>query len=81
MVFQLHPLASLPSYFTIFLLFLLLCQQAEYERGLAKRVPVSYCANATLNALFGYYEEMAASAPDQNRLEDRASRSDDRIGA
>ena len=34
----------------------------EYERGLAKRVPVSYCANATLNALFGYYEEMAASA-------------------
>ena len=29
MVFQLHPLASLPSYFTIFLLFLLLCQQAD----------------------------------------------------
>ena len=31
MVFQLHSLAPLPSYFTIFLLFLLLCQQTDIE--------------------------------------------------
>ncbi len=35
---------------------------AEYERSLTERAPVRYCANAALNALFGYYEEMAASA-------------------
>lgn len=34
---------------------------AEYERGLTEKVPVRYCANAALNALFGYYEEPAAS--------------------
>ncbi len=35
---------------------------AEYERTLTEKAPASYCANAALNALFGYYEEMAASA-------------------
>ena len=34
----------------------------EYEHSLAERPPVSYCANAALNALFGYYHEMAVSA-------------------
>lgn len=34
---------------------------AEYERSLTERTPVNYCANAALNALFGYYDEMAAS--------------------
>lgn len=35
---------------------------AEYERSLTEKAPASYCANTALNALFGYYEEMAASA-------------------
>lgn len=35
---------------------------AEYERGLTERAPANYCANAALNALFGYYDEMATSA-------------------
>ena len=35
---------------------------AEYEHSLAENTAVSYCANATLNALFGYYHEMAVSA-------------------
>jgi len=35
---------------------------AGYEARLAKNTPVNYCANAALNALFGYYYEMAVSA-------------------
>lgn len=35
---------------------------AEYERTLTEKAPAAYCANTVLNALFGYYEEMAASA-------------------
>lgn len=34
---------------------------AEYEQSLTEKAPVHYCANAALNALFGYYGEMAAS--------------------
>lgn len=32
---------------------------AEYEISLTENAPVNYCANAALNALFGYYREMA----------------------
>lgn len=32
---------------------------AEYELRFDENVPVHYCANAALNALFGYYDEMA----------------------
>jgi len=35
---------------------------AGYEARLAENTPVNYCANAALNALFGYYYEMAVSA-------------------
>lgn len=35
---------------------------AGYEARLAENPPVNYCANAALNALFGYYYEMAVSA-------------------
>ncbi|MDE6260468.1 MAG: ATP-binding protein [Oscillospiraceae bacterium] len=35
---------------------------AEYERSLAEYTPAVFCANAALNALFGYYYEMAVSA-------------------
>lgn len=35
---------------------------AGYEASLANNTPVNYCANAALNALFGYYYEMAVSA-------------------
>ena len=34
---------------------------AEFEAVLAEHTPANYCANAALNALFGYYHEMAAS--------------------
>lgn len=34
---------------------------AKYEHVLEKAVSVHYCSNATLNALFGYYHEMAVS--------------------
>ncbi|MBD5546665.1 MAG: GHKL domain-containing protein [Lachnospiraceae bacterium] len=34
---------------------------AEFESILAENVPANYCANAALNALFGYYYEMAVS--------------------
>ena len=33
-----------------------------YEASLTKNTPVNYCANAALNALFGYYYEIAVSA-------------------
>lgn len=33
----------------------------EYDRRLSENVSVSYCSNAALNALFGYYHEMADS--------------------
>lgn len=33
-----------------------------YEASLAESTPVNYCTNAALNALFGYYYEMAVSA-------------------
>lgn len=32
---------------------------AEYETGFAEHTPGAYCANAALNALMGYYHEMA----------------------
>ena len=35
---------------------------AGYEARLVENTPVNYCANAALNALFGYYCEMAVSA-------------------
>lgn len=35
---------------------------AGYEARLAENTPVNYCANAALNALFGYYYELAVSA-------------------
>ena len=35
---------------------------AGYEALLVENTPVNYCANAALNALFGYYHEMAVSA-------------------
>lgn len=35
---------------------------AEYEISLSENTPVNYCANAALNALFGYYQEMAVLA-------------------
>lgn len=35
---------------------------AEYEISLSENTPVNLCANAALNALFGYYYEMAVSA-------------------
>lgn len=35
---------------------------AGYETHFTENIPVNYCANAALNALFGYYYEMAASA-------------------
>lgn len=35
---------------------------ADYETGFAESAPANYCANAALNALFGYYHEMAVSA-------------------
>lgn len=34
----------------------------EYEASLAENAPKNYCANAALNALFGYYHEAAVSA-------------------
>lgn len=34
----------------------------RYEARLGKNTPVNYCANAALNALFGYYYEMSVSA-------------------
>ncbi len=34
---------------------------SEYGQRLAESVPVQYCSNAALNALFGYYREMADS--------------------
>lgn len=34
---------------------------SEYVRRLAESAPVQYCSNAALNALFGYYREMADS--------------------
>lgn len=34
---------------------------SEYDRRLSENVSVSYCSNAALNALFGYYHEMADS--------------------
>jgi len=34
---------------------------AEYEHSLAENVTAVYCANATLNALLGYYHEAAVS--------------------
>lgn len=33
----------------------------EYELRIKESMPINYCANASLNALFGYYHEMAAS--------------------
>lgn len=35
---------------------------AGYEVRLTENLPVNYCANPALNALFGYYHEMAVSA-------------------
>ena len=35
---------------------------AEYDISLTENVPANYCANSALNALFGYYQEMAVSA-------------------
>ena len=35
---------------------------ADNEASLTEGVPVNYCANAAMNALFGYYHEMAVSA-------------------
>ena len=35
---------------------------AEYEVSLSENTPANFCANAALNAMFGYYYEMAASA-------------------
>lgn len=32
---------------------------SEYEQRLAEGISVNYCSNAALNALFGYYHEMA----------------------
>ncbi|MCI8506322.1 MAG: GHKL domain-containing protein [Lachnospiraceae bacterium] len=35
---------------------------SEYETTLAENTPADYCANAALNALFGYYHELAVFA-------------------
>ena len=35
---------------------------SEYETNLAESIPVHFCTNAALDALFGYYHEMAVSA-------------------
>ncbi len=35
---------------------------AEFENSFAMNTPAYYCTNAALNALFGYYHEMAVSA-------------------
>jgi len=35
---------------------------AEFESSFAQNTPVNYCNNAALNALFGYYHEIAVSA-------------------
>ena len=35
---------------------------SEYETNLAESIPVHFCTNATLDALFGSYHEMAVSA-------------------
>lgn len=35
---------------------------AEYDTSFAENTPTNYCANAALNALFGYYHEMAVLA-------------------
>ncbi|MCM1227220.1 MAG: ATP-binding protein [Clostridium sp.] len=35
---------------------------AEYDTSLTENAPANYCANSALNALFGYYQEMAVSA-------------------
>ncbi len=40
---------------------------SEYEIQTRQYTPISYCTNAALNALFGYYHELAASA--QIRIE------------
>lgn len=34
---------------------------SEYDRRLSESISVSYCSNAALNALFGYYHEIAVS--------------------
>lgn len=34
----------------------------EYESALTENTPANYCANAAMNALFGYYHETAAAA-------------------
>lgn len=35
---------------------------AEYETSLVESMPINYCVNAAMNALFDYYHRMAASA-------------------
>lgn len=35
---------------------------AEFEARLAENAPINYCSNAALNALFGYYHEIAVSS-------------------
>lgn len=34
---------------------------SEYDRRLSENISINYCSNAALNALFGYYHEMANS--------------------
>lgn len=34
---------------------------SEYNRRLSENISINYCSNAALNALFGYYHEMANS--------------------
>ena len=40
----------------------ILAHLTEYEISLTENAPANYCANSALNALFGYYHELAASA-------------------
>lgn len=40
----------------------ILAHLTEYEISLTENSPINYCTNSALNALFGYYHEMAASA-------------------
>lgn len=40
----------------------ILLHLAEYEKELSGSTPKNFCSNAALNALFGYYHEMAATA-------------------
>lgn len=35
---------------------------AEYESRISENTPTNYCSNSALNALFGYYHDMAVSA-------------------